>query len=612
MGGARAVCPALARALPREHFAECSAASSRDWASPRRVSRSLKLAAEGAPGRGHLEAAPGVGPELPRKPSAGRGLATPAEGASLGALRSAEEARELGDELLAAGDPQASGVYCRGLEHAHLLLDAEDVDPELMQRAEAVGLLLYLGLAQSCLERCDWQSAMESASVVLHVDPDNSKALYLRGVAAVHLDSAGCGGSGCAGLDQACEDVERVVQTDPGNRLAHEKLRAHARAQRAGGDLREPQPRTSALDDSGGKVTLAYVGSPARMRPATAQAADTLEPGSDAYNALCGAWRRAVEDLRPLRAWDGVGGLRSECPVDVWDLERLRELLEHDAAPRCEVVQDGDQQVLLTAPHCICLRRDGEQPHLPEDLTGSIVRSMSQELRGASLSWTAMEQRRVALLWALDKRRTTAPGQLLDPRNRDPNYLATAELEGNAWFGQMLAIADLWRLGHGPERPLLHIDVHGCRNPPESPAHLTVGLGAMCLKAHEAGGEALDRVRAFGAALEAELGAALADLRLKPHGDLVRVVVVPKQASTHARFSGAWAACEGRQTCSQQAVTFAGFSQSLQLEMSKALRLSLSRNKGYKATLPRLCSGLMAAWARVLHADAPEPVEAAA
>merc|ERR1712227_1144559 len=127
----------------------------------------------------------------------------------------------------------------------------------------------------------------------------------------------------------------------------------------------------------------------------------------------------------------------------------------------------------------------------------------------------------------------------------------------------MLRVAATWQ---GVER--LHVDVHGCRDPPHTPSHLTIGLGAMLTHAQMNGTEQNSRVIAFGQALEEEISAVLTPMRLRPRAELIRIVT-PASPEEHTRFAGAWAPSTGRHTQTQQAVSFAGIEYSLQLEMSK-------------------------------------------
>jgi len=282
--------------------------------------------------------------------------------------------------------------------------------------------------------------------------------------------------------------------------------------------------------------------------------------------------------------------------VESEELEELRQLLSQDTSvrPRSELVIEGDRPVLVTAPHCICLLRDGHRPHLVEEYTSAIAKAIAKQLGGTSLRWTSSEQRCSELLRSIGKRCDDTTGMLIDPRNRDPNYLSAAELATNPWYQQMLSTAMCWRELFGQAKPTLHVDVHGCRDPPGTPSHLTVGLGAMKLQAERCGGpKALACVEAFSAALELGLYPVLAGLRLKPRAQLVRVLVPLQRDEANMSFSGAWSPEARRHTQSQQAVTFAGFTHAVQLEMSRVLRRMLLQNK---VSMLRFCCALRAAW----------------
>jgi hypothetical protein len=228
-----------------------------------------------------------------------------------------------------------------------------------------------------------------------------------------------------------------------------------------------------------------------------------------------------------------------------------------------------------------------------EEYTAAVAQGLTQYINGPSLMWTSAEQRRVELLWGIAKKGGTRGCILLDPRNRDPNYLTTVELANNAWHQQMLSTAASWRGKFGQHVSMLHVDVHGCRDPPHTPSHLTVGLGAMLAEARNRGStEDVARVKVFGEALEAELTKVMASLRLWPRVQLLRVIL-PTAWDKHMRFAGAWASSTQRHTQTQQAVSFAGFEYSVQLEMSKYLRRTLLQNK---PALEEFAQGLRAAW----------------
>mmetsp|Transcript_789 Transcript_789/g.1972 ORF Transcript_789/g.1972 Transcript_789/m.1972 type:complete len:390 (+) Transcript_789:81-1250(+) len=321
---------------------------------------------------------------------------------------------------------------------------------------------------------------------------------------------------------------------------------------------------------------------------------------TEADHSAVALWRLAVSKL-----WQEL--YEEE---DLEDLEELDVLLAeaeevHQGTEgkwrqaRCELLSFGSRPVLVTAPHCMALLRDGQSPHLVEKHTVEIAAGLAQHLEGSCLAWAAKERRRTELLWRLSKRvneerglQDIRDGHLLDPRNRDPNFLATWELETNSWFRHMRSKAEMW----GPEA--LHVDVHGCQDPPNTPSHLTIGLGALCFRALETQKtgnlEAFDSAMRFGQALCEELTLVLQKAHLaghlRPKAPLVRLAAPGPGDEDCPRFSGAWRG--NRQTQSQQAV-FAGFSHAVQLELSKALRAVLAADG---VLLAGFGSALRTAW----------------
>ncbi|CAK0857141.1 unnamed protein product, partial [Prorocentrum cordatum] len=277
---------------------------------------------------------------------------------------------------------------------------------------------------------------------------------------------------------------------------------------------------------------------------------------------------------------------------------------------RMQVSTEGDRPVLVTAPHNIYvaadLHRDGHVPHVMEEYTTFIAQRLAKQLQGASITWSRAEQRRSELMWLLARRRGLDSATYIDARNRDPNYLTRSEVLDNPWFRHMRAIAEGFREGapRAP-RPALHVDVHGCRDPPSTPSHLTVGLAAMRWEA-EAGRDALSAadVRVFAAALEEELTLALGGLSLGGRGEVPVRVLAPAwaDAARAERLSGAWPPASRRATQSQQAVAYAGFTHSCQLELSKALRRVLVADE---VALLRFGGAVYKAWA--LSAGVPLP-----
>ncbi|CAE7868799.1 glcK [Symbiodinium necroappetens] len=299
------------------------------------------------------------------------------------------------------------------------------------------------------------------------------------------------------------------------------------------------------------------------------------------------------------------GGCRAlKAEAMVW----LAEQLEVRARQRIEVSVEGNQPILLTAPHNIYLRRDGQPPHMMEEYTTLIAQRMARHLGGTSLSWSRAEQKRSELQWCLARLRCEAEdfSSFLEPCNRDPNYLLNEEVAQNPWFRQMARFADKWRHAkEGHLRPLLHIDVHGCRDPPATPSHLTVGLAAMRHEV-EMGRSPLSqsRVESFAAALQNELTLVLGSLDLRPRSEKLVRVLLPTLSGGQSmeRLSGAWPLEERRLTQSQQAMAFAGFTHSCQLELSKALRRALSRDDAATARLGR---AVTKAWALCCQGSLP-------
>ncbi|CAE7242237.1 unnamed protein product [Symbiodinium pilosum] len=248
--------------------------------------------------------------------------------------------------------------------------------------------------------------------------------------------------------------------------------------------------------------------------------------------------------------------------------------------------------------------RDGQSPHLVEKHT-EIASGISRYLEGSCLAWAAMERRRTELLWRLSKRVNEERGRLdirdghlLDPRNRDPNFLATAELETNSWFQQMLKTSAAWKVKFG-DLEVLHVDVHGCQDPPNTPSHLTIGLGAMCFHAIDQGDtDSYQDAMRFGHALCRELSDILAKAQgLRPRAALVRLAAPGPEDEHCPRFSGAWRG--GRHTQSQQAI-IAGFTHAVQLELSKALRAILASDE---TLLKGFAAAIRAAWVQAKAAE---------
>jgi hypothetical protein len=293
---------------------------------------------------------------------------------------------------------------------------------------------------------------------------------------------------------------------------------------------------------------------------------------------------------------------------ELWDMWCAAEEFTEDTmaiAPCCCLQAYGSCPILITAPHSIAVLRDKHPAHKPELHTSVIADHMGHALKGTTLQWSDLQQRSSEILWKLSD-----SGELLDPRVRDPNFLSEKEVASDPWHRKMRELAGEWRREF-PEQPLLHIDVHGCKDPPATSSHLTIGLGAMLQhaesKMHKH--QAAEKIRVFGDALKAELPHILAPMLIKTtkgkegQAGERRLLQVVDGAAEGARFYGAWVPESGRYTQSQQAVLFAGFTYSIQLEISKALRGRLAKDR--KATA-RLCNALRAAWTKAVRSSGCE------
>merc|ERR1712061_245788 len=108
--------------------------------------------------------------------------------------------------------------------------DVSEIGPELQQSGTTLYIALRLNSAQACLKQNEWDTAVGHAEKVLLVDKDNCKALYRRALACMQFDNEGR-------LEQARTDLTRVVQQEPGNREARDRL------QQAKDQLREVRQR---------------------------------------------------------------------------------------------------------------------------------------------------------------------------------------------------------------------------------------------------------------------------------------------------------------------------------------------------------------------------------
>lgn len=284
-------------------------------------------------------------------------------------------------------------------------------------------------------------------------------------------------------------------------------------------------------------------------------------------------------------------------PLITPDASLVMRARAREYASKACLLQLGLAPLLATAPHNIVLVRDGRPPHKMEEHTTFIADRIAARLGGTSLTWSRREQYRTELHWAMAKRRGMCRLEgnmsgLLDASNRDPNYLTADEVEENDWFRKM----DFMRRRAQPkDKVVLHVDVHGCRGPPHHPAHLNVGLGAM--RQHMK--DDIHTCIRFGELLRLELVKVIGFLTLQPAGKSV-AVVVPEDPEDPPKLSGAWKPSMGRYTQTQQAMSFAKFTHSVQLEFSKSLRRALFDDKD---TCDRLADAIWQAFIRLQGGD---------
>ena len=302
---------------------------------------------------------------------------------------------------------------------------------------------------------------------------------------------------------------------------------------------------------------------------------------------------------------------------------------------RLDVVAPEDAPVIFTAPHNVCLRRDGMPDHKPEDYTSFLAQKFAAVAGGGSLSWSKREIDRTK------QHRLTAADRRPDPSNRDPNYLATAELDDSPWHATHRALFSRClevHLGQAASRPgaapqpIMSFDIHGAAG---KDIDVYLGLKAMACAAGSAATRAATRGRVphLRACLSRELGALLT-----PRGFVVA-------AGSEHRLQGAWDVNDddddggggggggggnddagtststftststngssneeknetsskhtGRVTVSQQA-TRIGFTIAAQVELSRRLRRALHGDpdfrRAFALALVRAGSGAMQAW----------------
>jgi len=214
-----------------------------------------------------------------------------------------------------------------------------------------------------------------------------------------------------------------------------------------------------------------------------------------------------------------------------------------------------------------------------EESTTLIADRIAQRLKGASLTWSRREQFRTELKWSLCKRRGLChllgnECGLLDPSNRDPNFLKTTEIVENEWFHKMVFVRNRFKGESNGWEGCAHVDIHGCKDPPAHAGHLHIGMGAMRQALKGSTPKDLRPVQELAIKLKVALTEVVMQLNLAPVSNAVSFIL-PLDVEQPPGLSGAWRPSLGRHTQTQQSISFAGFSHSIQMEMSLSLRKAL-------------------------------------
>lgn len=323
------------------------------------------------------------------------------------------------------------------------------------------------------------------------------------------------------------------------------------------------------------------------------QQSDKLECGEEDIPAEeSRRWRSVVGSLKP----ESFGWKYRQ------ELEELRILwrkFEPDHEPICSVNCHGAKSIVVTAPHGISLLRGNHTPRARNVQSSQIAEKLAECLGGSSIQWSAERHQSSQILWKLSTQCGTE-GCLLDPENVDPNYLTFSEASRSPWQRHLQDLA-----GGLQQKARLHIAiVSECKDGSELPAHLSIGLGAMQLESIASRSRVdtgcLGRV--FGDCIEAELSDVMCNMLGPKRDDGEKLLWVhrelgTKEKETNLKFTGAWPPETGRVTLSQQAMLLAGFTHSIQMELSKELGTLLLRDA---TKLEALSNALLAAWLKAI------------
>merc|ERR1719433_2158266 len=100
---------------------------------------------------------------------------------------------------------------------------------------------------------------------------------------------------------------------------------------------------------------------------------------------------------------------------------------------------------------------------------------------------------------------------------------------------------------------MLHLDVHGCRDPPHHGAHLLVGMGAMLERCNTP--QLVAELDEFGEAVKKVAREVIAGLALQPKAEPV-LIVIPDDLEDPPTLSGMWPQSSSRLTQTQQSCTY--------------------------------------------------------
>jgi hypothetical protein len=320
----------------------------------------------------------------------------------------------------------------------------------------------------------------------------------------------------------------------------------------------------------------------------------------------------------------------------------------------------GARRVVVTAPHCIPLCRDGHPVHKKEEYTRLLALKLATSLHGAALTWSKETADRL--------------GPAPEPSLRDPNYLRADELTSNRWSQQLKTIVaaagsaedggaaeghrhesphakvaqalrdredphakvarklqeqedphakaarqlrELERSPRGqpraeaevetapPQPPTLHVDLHGARDPSPDGHRYHIHLGLMAMK-RSPSPRVRDACEKLRAALAAELATWAYELcEVAPQSGPGRGGTGPLlngypivQANPQERLTGALDASTGRLTMTQQSVLY-GCSHAVQVELSHTVReIFAKKDKGCHRVRASFAHALGRAWAR--------------